>query len=332
MPPSPLHYATYFDRHYLTRGLALYRSLARHSPPFRLWALCLDDATYGVLTRLRLDGVELISLAELERADPALRDARPTRRLYEYYWTIGPAFLSHLFQRRREIGLLTYLDADLFFFGDPEPIYRELGGGDILIIEHRWAPQVNPAHLGKGRFQVGLVLFRRTDSALACLRRWREQCLEWCFDRLEPGRFGDQKYLEEWPSRCGQVVVSQHKGAALGSNNIGNYRYRYELGKVWVDEDPLIFYHFTRLRVVTRWLYDPGIWGHNRGLRLDPILRRHVYVPYARELRAARALVLGVGGRLPRSDSLRWSGNRFGLLARMLRHRSFLLVTDAFAL
>src|SRR5205823_4080108 len=115
MQPGPIHYATYFDRHYLTRGLALYRSLVRHSPPFVLWVLCLDDETHRTLARLRLDHVNIIRLAELEEADPALLEVKPGRRPLEYYLTCGPSFLLHLLRRQSEIDLLSYLDADLFF-------------------------------------------------------------------------------------------------------------------------------------------------------------------------------------------------------------------------
>src|SRR5439155_18303575 len=116
MRADPTHYATYFDRHYLTRGLALYRSLVRHSPPFVLWVLCLDDETHRALSGLRLDHVGLVPPAEVERTDPALAAAKRDRKPVEYYWTCGPSFLLHLFRRQPEIDLLTYLDADLFFF------------------------------------------------------------------------------------------------------------------------------------------------------------------------------------------------------------------------
>jgi hypothetical protein len=33
----------------------------------------------------------------------------------------------NLLERESEVDLMTYLDADLFFFADPEPLFQELG-------------------------------------------------------------------------------------------------------------------------------------------------------------------------------------------------------------
>jgi len=330
MNRSPIHYATYFDRRYLTRGLALYRSLARHSPPFVLWILCLDDETQRTLARLRLDSVKLVPLAELERADPALLEVKPGRQPVEYYWTCGPAFLRHLLGQHSRIDFLTYLDADLFFFSDPTPIYDEFGDGSILLIEYRRTPVATRASRSKSRFNVGLLVFRRTPAGLACLERWREQCIEWCFDRVEPGRWGDQKYLDDWPTRFDTVTVLRHKGAGLAPWNVGNYRFRYELGRVLVDREPLMFYHFARLRIVTGWLYEPGLhrWGHE----MQRTVKHHIYVPYLRELRAAGKLIRGVGGDAPASDSLLHGRSEQVSPLAMMWHRTFLIVTDSHAL
>jgi hypothetical protein len=330
MPVDPLHYATYFDRHYLSRGVALYRSLVRHSPPFVLWVLCLDDETYRTLELLELDHVELIPLAELERAHPALLQAKPGRQPVEYYWTCGPAFLLYLLQQQSQIQLLAYLDADLFFYGDPRPLHGELGENSILLVEHHWSPPVLDLTKQKGLYNVGLILFRRTPASLACLQWWNERCTEWCFNRVEPGRYGDQKYLEEWPSRFGEVTVTRHSGAGLGPWNVGNYCYRYEDGTVRVDGDPLVFYHFNRLRVITSWLYDPGFW--RRRTRMTTVVKRHIYVPYVRELQAAGDLIRSVGGRVHPVDHLIHGRSRTVSLLRMARHRSALVVTDRLVL
>jgi hypothetical protein len=327
MRAGALHYATYFDRHYLLRGLALYRSLRRQSPEFTLWVLCLDDQTYQTLSRLRLDGVELIPLAELECHDPALLKVKAERRLYEYYWTSGPSFLLYLLEREPRIETITYLDADLYFFGSPAPLYEELGAHSILLIEHNFAASVPPITLWRGTYNVGLLVFRRTEESLACLSRWRERCLDWCFDRVEPDRFGDQKYLDEWPARFRGVTVSQNRGASLAPWSLGRFRVGYDRGRVVVEGDPLVFYHFNRLRAVTTWLYDAGMWRHNQ--QMPRIVRQHVYVPYVRELRRARKLIVSAGAEIEPADSLRSQGSLLTTLAHSLRHRQLLVVTDS---
>ena len=34
---------------------------------------------------------------------------------------------------------------------------------------------------------------------MKCLKKWTNQCLEWCYYKLEDGKMGDQKFLDEWP-------------------------------------------------------------------------------------------------------------------------------------
>ena len=136
------HFCTYFDSNYLVRGLALYRSLTRYATPFRLYVLCMDEIAFDSLMRLNLPEVRPIHLADFERGDALLAEAKLSRSVIEYYFTCTPSLLLYLLKRFREIDLITYLDADLYFFGDPAPIYGELGANSILIIGHRF-----PEHL-----------------------------------------------------------------------------------------------------------------------------------------------------------------------------------------
>ena len=78
------NFCTYFDAQFLPRALALHASLKQHCPESRLWTLCLDDAAYRAVSELHLAGVEPISLAELEAADPELAAARGNRARVEY--------------------------------------------------------------------------------------------------------------------------------------------------------------------------------------------------------------------------------------------------------
>src|SRR5690348_11438656 len=132
-------YCTYFDVNYLPRGLALWRSLRRVAPGAVLWICCFDDATRQALTRLALPDVQLFSLDELERRFPDLAAVRPTRSRVEYYFTCTPSVVRFVLDAVPDAGQVTYLDADLYFFADPEPLFDELAaaGGAIGIIGHR---------------------------------------------------------------------------------------------------------------------------------------------------------------------------------------------------
>ena len=63
-----------------------------------------------------------------------------------------------------------------------------------------------------------------------------------------------------------------------------------------------------------------------------PVVKRRVYVPYVRELRAAARLIRAAGARVDSVDNLLYGRNKCVSLARMVRHRSFLVVTDSFTL
>ena len=274
------HFCTYFDRNYLYKGLALYRSLARHCEAFTLWVLCFDQVTHEVLRRMDLPGVRLIARHEFEQGDDALLAAQQDRTFLEYYWTCTPSLPLYVLQHNPQIDVIGYLDADLFFYADPAPIYEELGGQSILIVGHRFGPEL--AHLAEwGIYNVGFMLFRHSDVGLQCLRWWRERCLEWCYHRLEAGKMGDQKYLDDWPQRFEGVVVLQHKGSGLGPWNIANYEIRRLDGHLWIDEVPLIFYHFHRFYLLNRWVFEPD--GSQFGLTTAHLAL--LYKPYIGELR-----------------------------------------------
>lgn len=277
------HFCTYFDRNYLPRALALYNSLRRHAGPFHLYVLCLDDHTHTYLSGPNApDGITPIKLSELEAADPTLAATKSTRSTVEYYFTCTAAFQLYLLDRFPAIDLITYLDADLYFYSSLEPIFAELGDRSILIVGHRF-----PEHLKRlevfGIYNVGLLTFRRDADGLACLQWWRERCIEWCYDRLEDGKFGDQKYLDDWPERFRNVVVLRHKGANLAPWNLAGYTITERDGRVMVDENPLIFYHFHKLKLVGQNLIDTGLTDPKASL--NRTVRRRIYAPYIRELR-----------------------------------------------
>lgn len=268
-------YVTLFDTNYLPRGLVLYRSLARTVPDFRLRVVCLDLETASTLQKLELPWLETIPLVELEAAHPELLAVKSGRSRTEYAWTLTPASCLFALERDSALQEITYLDADLMFFADPEPFFSELNGDSVLITPHRFSTQWQHLEPLSGTYNVQFMTFRRDDRGLATLRWWHERCIEWCFQRHEDGKFGDQKYLDDWPKRFAGIHVLEHPGGGLAPWNVANH----ELADRTVDGRQLVFFHYHGLhlhRTIRRtldWRIDYPTTESERELLWNPYIR-----------------------------------------------------------
>lgn len=248
------YFCTLFDSGYLLKGLAMIRSLERFCPGMKIHVLCMDAPTRHILEHLDLPYVNCISLAEIESEE--LLKAKADRGVAEYCWTLSSCFTWHVMQQYTEIDFLTYVDADLLFYSDVQPLFDEIGDASIAIIEHRFSERLKDREVN-GRFCVEWDSFRRDEQGLACLSRWREQCLEWCYYRLEDGKMGDQKYLDEWPDRYSKCHILMHPGAGIAPWNYAQYRFGKDAaGKITVEGSPLIFYHFHQFQLLDNGNFD----------------------------------------------------------------------------
>lgn len=268
------HYCTYFDQRYLLMGVTLYESLLANAGDFKLWTLCFDDETHRILEAMRLEHVELIRLSEFE--NPGLLAVKGSRTPVEYYWTATPDLPLYVFNQDASIAEVTYLDSDLFFFAPPDPIQQAMDGGSILIVEHRFSPGLAYLAAESGIYNVSLLTFRRDSNALDCLQWWRERCLEWCYARVEDGKMGDQKYLDDWLTRFPGVVVLKHPGCGVAPWNIHNYRLQQRDSQLWVDDAQLIFYHFHQFKPLGPNQFDLAQRYRLSRLQIDLIYRPYI--------------------------------------------------------
>lgn len=287
------HFITLFDSKYLPLGMALHNSLMIHAQPFHLWILCMDELVEKQLKLISLPNVTLIPLKEIETE--ALLAVKPGRNQSEYCWTLTPFTFYAVFDRDNSVERVTYLDADIFFFSNPQILLRELDetGKHVLITEHAYAPQYNHWLSLRGRFCVQFMTVRSTVEAKGVVRWWQDKCLEWCFARLEDGKFGDQKYLDCWPELFSKVVhIVQQVEKTLAPWNV--LFFEKKIGTI----SP-VFYHFHAFRIVSPnkvrlWLgYKIGKQGfclYNRYLenvkkQLNTLKKYHIPTPYIEQKR-----------------------------------------------
>lgn len=281
---SPVrNFCTFFDYGYLPRALVMIQSLYKFAPQIKLWLLCMDDECYDELARRKIPYISLIRLSEFERGDDALLAAKQNRSRIEYYFTCTPSLPLFILKNNPDIPSITYLDADMSFYSSPEPVFDEIEIHDasIAITPHHFAKNAL-LHETNGKYNVGWLTFRNDHSGLACLNWWRERCNEWCHDFYDGARFGDQKYLDHFHDLFQGVYDIQHKGVNLAVWNVGGYKLSKIASNLFVDNQPLVCYHFHGLKQIRTWLYSTEFG--NFQLVPDQILRDSIYKPYIRTI------------------------------------------------
>jgi hypothetical protein len=179
------------------------------------------------------------------------------------------------------------LDSDLYFFASPRTLIDEMGNNSVLITPHRFTINYDQSKK-TGIYCVQFVVFKNDERGLKVLNWWRNACLEWCYNRFEAGKFGDQKYLDDWPVRFEGVFVSENLGAGVAPWNMQQYVFTKEkdaiVGKETITGNtfPVIFFHFHSFTFVTSSFFSPRpYYKRNRSaLRLlfNPYIKKIINI------------------------------------------------------
>lgn len=275
------NFCTLFNTNYLSKGIALYNSLEKVCRDFHLYIFAFDEQTNDILNKLNLAHATIIPLAQLE--DEELLSIKPGRTLTEYCWTATPKTIYYVI-KKFNADSCTYLDADVYFYSSPKVIFDEMGDSSVLITEHRFSPEYRHEIKKSGKYCVQFITFKNDIYGMEALNWWKDQCIIWCYNRVEDGKFGDQMYLDDWTARFKKVHELQHLGGGLAGWNISQYEFYNQDGKFYGVEKKsgsifdVVFYHFHYLKFYT-----------NGKLELGPRIiskkaKNYFYRPYLREL------------------------------------------------
>jgi hypothetical protein len=235
----------------------------------------------------------VISLPEFE--DDELLKVKPARTRGEYCWTCTSSTILYVLNHFG-VEHCTYIDSDLYFFSSPQPLIDEMGNSSVLITPHRYTPRYNQEQK-TGIYCVQFVTFKKDERGLRALNWWREACLEWCYNRFEDGKFGDQKYLDDWPVRFEGVHVLKHPGGGVAPWNMQQYSFERENGKLrgkvlsTGEKFEIIFFHFHSFTFVSPHYFSPRPYYQ----RNDSVIIL-LFNPYAKAIRNIREQCPSVKG------------------------------------
>ena len=281
--------------------MALYESLLATCPRFHLYIYAFDDASCKLLSDLNLQHATIVSLAAFE--DDALLQVKPTRTVGEYCWTCTPSVIKHAIETY-QLPSCTYLDADIYFFSNPATLIDEMTDRSILITEHRYTPEYDQTK-NSGIYCVQFTTFKNDAVGMAALNWWRDACIEWCFNRVENGKFGDQKYLDDWPLRFKNVHVLENLGGGVAPWNVQ----QYDLS----DQDfEVVFYHFHGLKFIQDDKVNLGKYKYTQAV-FD-----RIYRPYIGHIEHINARLASLNPLFRKDQSVAYEA-KTGFLKRLAR-------------
>lgn len=299
---STEHFVTLFDSNFLPQGLALHMSMERHlKDGYKLWVLCLDDRVYDNLERLSLNNVSPLKLSQLET--PELLAAKTTRTSKEYCWTLTPFAPSFVFNSDNTVKRVTYLDADTWLLGDLSRLFVdfEQSGGSVFITDHAYALEHDQS-MTSGKYCVQFMTFTRGEGD-EVRDWWESKCLEWCYSRIEEGKFGDQKYLEQFPELFpNKVYIAKDLDNFMAPWNA--IRFSTENAVLW---------HFHGLRIIR---LCGSLRAYFGDYFLPEIVLKDIYKPYIQDIVLALAKLKEYGVPTPVQSSFGWKVKIKYFLAR----------------
>ena len=272
-------YCTVFDRNYLYQGVALYKSLSRFSAGFKLYCLTLDDESSAALRTLKLPGLFVVALGDLDSG--AVNEIRPKVNYSQFCWSMQPLVCEYVLNLGEPS--VTYLEADSWFYSDPQPIFDQLKQASASLAPHFFSPQFSSASKGSGRYCTHFNYFKNSEDGRACLSFWREKNFE--YRKEMPTSYPGQSGLDEMAVRFGGVVEIANRGAGVAPWNVQQYRVIRDEDLVLIDDIPVIFYHYHQLARYSDGTFWLGEYPFSRSV-VDLL-----YIPYIKEVLEFEAMV-----------------------------------------
>ena len=154
---------------------------------------------------------------------------------------------------RPDCASVTYLDPDIYVYGQLDPIWAALSDASVILTPHLLAPSRTfrgildneVSALKHGIYNLGFITVTPDEVGKAFAEWWRVRLWDYCLNRPDLGLFTDQRWIDHVPVFFERVHVLRHLGCNVASWNLGERDLSQRDGTVFVGDDPLIFWHFS---------------------------------------------------------------------------------------
>ncbi|MGI0490378.1 hypothetical protein ACN4EG_01090 [Alkalinema pantanalense CENA528] len=244
---------TIVTKSYLCYARALTESVKRHNSDVSVYVLLADRLDDGIDP-----AQEDFHLISLEQVIPD-----PLREPMCFYYTayeLCCALRGHLHEyllNNTSVQRWLFLDGDVWVTHSLAPIFQQLDHADILLNPQNYTASTTlpdrlyeRSQLKYGLYNGGCVGLKRSPTAQQFIQWFKARLQTDCFDDIaiadSRGLFLDQKWLDLVPIYFSNVGLLRHPGANVAHWNLIERSLTLdEQGQLWVNQQPLIFFHLS---------------------------------------------------------------------------------------
>lgn len=242
-------FCTLYNINYADKGLVLFDSLIATGCDFKLYVLAMDKKLEHILSEEKSDRLEVVSLEEVMKYEPALERLKEERTATEFCWSCSSVFIEYVLKTFSP-EYCTYIDADMYFYSNPAFLIDDLDK-PVGIMKHRYPKTKYYSLLNEysGTYCVEFNPFKNDEMGLKVLTDWKNDCIEACDARNDQNGLGDQGYLDFWEEKYPDSIhIYDHPGAGIASWNLHDYDISEgKLSYLGEEIDP-VFYHFSGIK------------------------------------------------------------------------------------
>jgi hypothetical protein len=266
---SVYHLCTVTQENQLAQTLSLYDSIKKYNLSFMLWICCADEYSYQTLKMLALPYIHLFEPSNLiENYDQLIQTGY--RAGVEI---LKPRLINLLLLNNYSLQSMLYVDCDCLFHQSPKFYFDLLKKNAILLCGNSTAVE-NEANISNA-----IIGFNRDDVSLNCQFYWIEKTKEWIKNGVS---IQDEiNYISKWKKMYDKVIILENPAYLLDDEKLRRVKVKKINDVIYVNNKALILYkyHLSHLNDANIERFAKEI------LRLAPINKKHIYLPYLKGLR-----------------------------------------------
>ena len=283
-----INFVCYADIRYLAQFLLLHKSISKFFKSFEIYILCLDDEIYLALKTLDIAQINLITLEDLRKYN--LNEIRSSRSFKEFVWSLTPTICDYCL-RYLKIKNIAFIDVDIEILSPPtnEIVDFMTSHREVLVTHHGFESRFDLSQ-NAGMFCVQFIIFKGNDVSFQIIERWRKQCNLSSSSTSKSDIFGDQYYLNEWPTRYGDYIyIYKQKEHFQAPWNTKRFPY----------SEAFVF-HYQGFRILSEKVFFRGNSNINK-LHIN-----NIYKPYEKKLRLQIKEMNNTGIAVKYHDTISW--------------------------